>query len=92
MEKWWSWEIKFKGDTAIISYYFDKQLVDKIAIPHTNAAIDFIAKNTNLKENTIRRYIYKNQREEFIKNKLISFDGGSMAVLDIENLIRTLKK
>ena len=67
-------------------------MVDTLAIPHTNAAIDFIAKNTNLKENTIRRYIYKNQREEFIKNKLISFDGGSMAVLDIENLIKTLKK
>ena len=85
-------EIKFEGDTAIVSYYFDKQLVDTLAIPHTNAAIDFIAKNTNLKENTIRRYIYKNQRDEFVKNKLISFHSDRMVVLDIENLIKTLKK
>ncbi len=26
-------EIKFEGDTAIVSYYFDKQLVDTLAIP-----------------------------------------------------------
>lgn len=85
-------DLDFAGDTVSISYYFDGKLVDKLLLPHANAVIDFIAKNTGLRENTVRRYIYKNKRDELVKNNLVTFENGQMEVLDIEKLINYLKK
>lgn len=82
--------IRFIGDVANIEYYFDGELVDSMLFPHTNAVINFITKSTDYKENTIRRYIYKNRKDEFVKNNLITFDSGNMIVKDINGLMKAL--
>jgi hypothetical protein len=84
--------IDFSNDTAKIDYYYDEKLVDSVSIPHANAVVDFVAKQTGYRENTVRRYIYKNKKDEFIDKGIVSFNEGSLKILDLEKLLNFFKK